>query len=111
MKEVGRNFGMVNRMNRGQDPYDGARAGEAFKEMAAAAEKFSTLFPEGDTEGETAARVAKDRADFDARMKAFIADATAAASTAGEGEAAFKTAFAEVQPNCGSCHKIYRPED
>lgn len=110
MKEVGRNFGVVNRMNRGQDPYDGARATQAFTAIAGAAETFATLFPEGDTGTEAAQRVAKDPADFNKRMMAFVADAKAAISRAGEGEAEFKTAFSAVQPNCGACHKIYRPD-
>lgn len=110
MKDIGRNFGIVNRMNRGQNPYDGAAATEAFSGIAGSGQKFALLFPESDDESEAGRMVAQDRARFDELMKDFIADAGAAAETAGEGEESLKQAFRSVAANCAACHKVFRPD-
>lgn len=110
MKNLGRAFGTVNRMNRGQDAFDAAKATEAFHTISANAKTFSTLFPDSSKEGDKNARpeIWTQKADFDARVKKLAADAEAAALATAKGEAAFKTAFATVQPQCGGCHQVYR---
>jgi cytochrome c556 len=111
MKEVGRNFGAVNRMNRGQDAYDGAAASAAFTAIATAAAGYAGLFPEGsETGGDTEALPAiwENKAEFDALATKLEADAQAAAADAGKDEAAFKAAFANLARNCSGCHKKYR---
>ncbi len=111
MKEVGKNFGAVNRMNRGQAPFDGAAAGAAFEAIAAASSGYGDLFPAGtETGGETEALPAiwENKADFDAMVAKLEADAEAAVPEAAKDEAAFKAAFAAVAKNCSACHSKYR---
>lgn len=112
MKKVGTAFGTVNKMNRGQAPYDGAGAAEAFKTIAENAKHFGTLFPAG---GKAAGRalpsIWEQKADFDARLAKLETTAVAAATEAARGEAEFKAAFATVGPQCGSCHETYRGKE
>lgn len=107
MKEIGAAFGQLNRMNRGQDPYDAARAKAAFERIAAAGESFAPLFgPDPAPTGDSLPSIWENKADFDARVQELIADARAGA--AAPNEAGFKAAFADLQPDCGGCHKLYR---
>jgi cytochrome c556 len=112
MKKVGRAYATLNKMNRGQEPYDGAKAAAAFEAISENAKHFGTLFPAGGKpEGRALASIWENKADFDARIAKLSADAAAAAPKAAKGEAEFKAGFAAIQPQCGSCHKIYRGED
>ena len=84
MKEIGKNYGAVNKMNRGQAPYDGAAASAAFTAIAAAASGYAALFPPGsEIGGDTEALPAiwENKADFDALAAKLEADAKAAAVT------------------------------
>ena len=112
MKKVGTAFGTVNKMNRGQTPYDGAAAAEAFKIIAENAKHFGTLFPaDGKAAGRSLASIWEQKADFDARLEKLASSAAAAATEAAKGEAEFKAAFATVGPQCGSCHETYRGKE
>jgi cytochrome c556 len=112
MKEVGGGFGPLNRMNRGQTPYNGAEAAANFEKIAAAATKFAPLFEGAPSPTQTSLpSIWENKADFDARLQKFAADAKAAAAEASKGEAEFKAAFATVQPQCGGCHEKYRGKD
>jgi cytochrome c556 len=109
MKKVGAAFGTVNKMNRGQAPYDGAAAAAAFTELAAAAKHFGTLFPaDGKPAGRALPSIWEKKADFDALVVKLETTSTAAATEASKGEAEFKAAFATVGPQCGACHQAYR---
>jgi len=110
MKSTGRAFGEINRMNRGQDPYDGAKAAAAFGTISANLEKFGGLFPEDSKSGDTEASPAiwENKADFEARVTKLATDAKAAAAASGQGEAEFKTAFQTIAPQCAGCHQNYR---
>lgn len=112
MKKVGQAFGTVNKMNRGQAPFDGAAAAEAFTTIATNAKHFGTLFPaDGKAEGRSLPSIWENKADFDARVAKLASSATAAAAEAAKGEAEFKAAFATVGPQCGSCHETYRGKE
>lgn len=107
MKEVGGAFGQLNRMNRGQDPYDPAKAKAAFERIAAAGTAFAPLFgAEPTAVGAALPSIWENKADFDQRLQKLISDAKAGAATSDE--AGFKTAFTTLQPSCGVCHKVYR---
>lgn len=109
MKKVGGAFGTVNKMNRGQAPYDGAAAAEAFNTIAASAKHFGTLFPAGGkAAGRSLPSIWEKKADFDARVAKLASSAADAATEAAKGEAEFKAAFATIGPQCGSCHETYR---
>jgi cytochrome c556 len=111
MKAIGRSFGEINRMNRGQDAYDGAKAGAALEDIAEEAAHFGTLFEDPKTADKDALpAIWENKADFSQRVAKLSADAKAAIPGAGADEAAFKTAFQTVAPNCGGCHKLYRGE-
>ncbi len=112
MKEVGGAFGPLNRMNRGQAPFDGAEATANFEKIAAAASKFATLFEGAPSPTATALpSIWENKADFDARVAKLASSAKAAAAEASKGEAEFKAAFATIQPQCGGCHEKYRGKD
>jgi cytochrome c556 len=109
MKKVGGAFGTVNKMNRGQAPYDGAAAAEAFTTIATNAKHFATLFPaDGKAAGRALPSIWEKKADFDARVAKLASSASHAATEAPKGEAEFKAAFATIGPQCGSCHDAYR---
>lgn len=112
MKKVGTAFGTVNKMNRGQAPYDGAAATEAFTAIATNAKHFTTLFPaDGKPAGRSLPSIWENKADFDARLAKLASSAAAAAPEAAKGEAEFKAAFATIGPQCGSCHETYRGKE
>ncbi len=109
MKKISSAFATVNKMNRGQAPYDGAAAAEAFTSIAANTKHFGTLYPaDGKAAGRSLASIWEKKADFDERLVKLEASATAAAAEGSKGEAEFKAAFATVAPQCGSCHEAYR---
>ncbi|BCJ92334.1 cytochrome c-556 [Terrihabitans soli] len=111
MKKVGGAFGAVNKMNRGQSPYDGAAAAEAFTTISTSAKHFATLFPaDGKAAGRSLPSIWEKKADFDARVEKLASSSAAAATEAAKGEAEFKAAFATIGPQCGSCHETYRGE-
>lgn len=110
MKEVGKNFGVVNRMNCGQDAFDAAAASAAFTAIATASKDYATLFPVGsETGGETEALPAiwQSKAEFDA-IAMDLSTAASAAATASTDEASFKAAFSSVGKTCSACHSKYR---
>lgn len=109
MKKVSGAFASVNKMNRGQAPYDGAAAENAFTTIAANAKHFATLFPaDGKPAGRALPSIWEKKADFDARLAKLQSSATEAAAGAAKGEAEFKAAFATIAPQCGGCHETYR---
>ena len=97
-------------MLKGQSPFDLKAVQDGLKNFGDAAGKMPGLYPpDSKTGGETQALPAvwDNKADFDARMKKFGADA-AAAATAITDEASFKTNFPGVLKNCSDCHETYR---
>ncbi len=73
-------------------------------------EKVLALFPENSkTGGDTAALPAiwENKADFDAKIAKFVADAKAAAAATTDADT-FKAQITEVRKNCGGCHQPYR---
>lgn len=111
MKDAGSQFyGVLARMNRDQAPFDAAAASQAFSRTAEQITIALANFPEGSKTGDTRALPAiwDSKADFEALGQAAAAAAKAAVGAPAQGEAAFKTAFAEVNARCGACHEKYR---
>ena len=109
MKEVGGGFGVINKMNRGQAPFDAAAATAAFEKIAAAGAGFAPLFDGAPSPTKTSLpAIWENKADFDTRLAKLQADATAGAAEAAKGEAEFKTAFSALAQNCSGCHEKYR---
>ncbi len=109
MKTNGQAAGQGAKFMKGEEPFDLTKAQAIFVSYQDAAAKFGVLFPESSKTGDTAALPAvwENKADFDAKLTKFGADAKVAAAKVKD-EASFKAAFPEVQKNCGGCHQLYR---
>jgi cytochrome c556 len=100
----------VNKIVRGENPFDLAKVNAAFVRWAETPQKLPTLFPEPPTPGqETRAmpKVWENKADFEAKIAAFakaVADNKDKASTLEE----LKVAFPNVSNACNNCHETYR---
>jgi cytochrome c556 len=97
-------------MNRGDAPYDQAKAEEIFAAFADKAQKLPTLFPAcskagGDTHA--AAAIWDKPDDFKAMIAKFAADVAAAQGSAKDA-ATFKAGFIAVGKDCGACHETFR---
>jgi cytochrome c556 len=97
-------------MAKGEAPFDLAKAKKIFVTYADAAGKFGDLFPANSkTGGETTAapKIWEDMAGFKAKLVKFGSDAKGAEAEVKDLNS-FKAQFAEVQKNCGGCHRDYR---
>lgn len=103
-------FGDLNKMNKGEMPYNQATMITALERIEAAGKSMVTLFPENTkTGGETKVlpTIWEKKADFDARWPRMATEAAAAKASVKD-EASFKTAYANVAKNCQECHSTYR---
>ena len=93
----------------GKQPFELAKAKAALTTMADHAAKAAALFPDTSKAGDTNALPAiwENKADFEAKMKKFGADAQGAAARVTDA-ASFKAEIGEVRKNCGGCHNVYR---
>jgi cytochrome c556 len=110
MKGNVENASAVNKMVRGENPFDAAKVNAAFAQWEETAQKLPTLFPEPPKPGqETRAlpKIWETKADFDAKIAAFakaVADNKDKAKTLDE----LKVAFPNVSTACTNCHDPYR---
>jgi cytochrome c556 len=109
MKTNGAAAGQGAKYMKGEEPFDLAKARAIFANYEKAAGEFGKMFPANSQAGDTAALPAiwENKADFDAKLAKFGADAKDAAAKVKD-EASFKAVFPEVQKNCGGCHQPYR---
>jgi cytochrome c556 len=110
MKANGQAARQGGKFMKGEEPFDLAKAKAIFVTYEESATKAVSLFPDNSkTGGETAALPAiwEKKADFDAKLAKFGADAKEAAAKVKD-EASFKAVFPGVQKNCGGCHNLYR---
>jgi len=109
MKSNGSSAGQGAKFMKGEEPFDLAKAQAIFAGYQKASAEFGKLFPDNSKSGDTAALPAvwENKADFNAKLAKFGADAKDAAAKVKD-EASFKAAFPEVQKNCGGCHQTYR---
>ena len=109
MKAVGNAAKTVTAMNKGESPFEAAKASAAFKTMEESFAKAKGLFPDDSKSGNTDAAPAawEKKADLAARFDKAVADAKAAGA-ASKDDASFKEEFKKVVANCGGCHKEYR---
>jgi len=109
MKTNGASAGQGAKFMKGEEPFDLAKAQAIFAGYQKASGEFGKLFPDNSKSGDTAALPAvwENKADFDAKLAKFGADAKDAAAKVKD-EASFKAVFPEVQKNCGGCHNTYR---
>ena len=109
MKANGQAAGQGAKFMKGEEPFDLAKAKAIFAAYEKTGAEFGKLFPANSKTGDTAALppVWDNKADFDAKLVKFGADAKDAAAKVKD-EASFKAVFPEVQKNCGGCHQTYR---
>ena len=110
MKSNGQNLGAVNRMVRGEDPFDVAKVNAAFAAWGENAPKISALFaspPPAGAETRALPKIWENKADFDTRPVALakaVADYKDKVKTLDE----LKVAFPNVSKVCNDCHETYR---
>lgn len=110
MKKSDDDLRLLSKMSRGEVPFDAAKASSAYAGMEESYKKAQSLFPDDSKTGEktrASPKIWENRADFDAKMAAFIktaADAKAKATN----EAGFKEIHPAVIKGCDNCHADYR---
>ena len=116
MKGMGMPFYVtLNRMRRGQAPYNQATVDDAFAFIAANAPKLPTLYPDSTKNVQStddygpSAKLWENKADFDKRVGALVKVAAENQSRAKNVDG-LKVAFANVRKECDSCHETYRVE-
>jgi cytochrome c556 len=110
MKRAGQATGDLDKMRKGQTPYDQAKVTAALQTYIDVAKKMPTLFPDdsktgGNTEALPLIWTHKD--DFVARYGKLGSDA-AAAMTSVKDVDTLNAAFSTIVKNCGGCHETYR---
>ena len=94
----------------GEAPYDAAKVTAAYASMEDSYKKGHGLFPDNSKTGDktrASPKVWENRADFDAKMAAFIKVAGEAKAKA-TNEEAFKEIHPAVIKGCDNCHEDYR---
>lgn len=118
MKANGQNaYATLNRMVRGQMPYDQAKVDAAFAHFIEASKKIPALFPAGSYTGPTpdddyyaSQKIWENKADFEAR-----AAKLGQAAQENRGKVKDLDSLKEVWPAmnkgaCDGCHETYRPK-
>ena len=110
MKENGNQSRIAREMIEGKQPFSLPAAKKVLATFAETHDKAKTLWPDtSKTGGETAALPAiwETKADFDAKLAKFSAEAKAAEAKVTDLDS-FKAQMGEVGKNCGGCHNTYR---
>ena len=110
MKKSDDDLKELSRMMRGEVPYDAAKVSAAYASMEDSYKKGHGLFTENSKTGEktrASPKIWENRADFDAKLAAFIKVA-GEAKTKATNEEAFKTVHQAVIKACDNCHADYR---
>ena len=109
MKENGGQSRIAREMIDGKQPFDLAKAHKVLPTFAAANDKGKGLWPDSSKTGDTASLPAvwENKADFDAKLAKFSAEAKAADAKVTDLDS-FKAAMGDVGKNCGGCHNTYR---
>lgn len=110
MKKSDDDLKLMTKMTKGEAPYDAAKVSAAYASMETEYKKAANLFPDDSKTGEkvrASPKIWENRADFDAKMTAFIkvaGDAKAKATS----QAAFNEVHPAVIKACDNCHQDYR---
>lgn len=103
----------LNKMARGEIPYDQAKVDEAFAKLKEAAPKLAPLYVETakgqapDADYYASDKVWQNKADFDARLAKLVKDINENAPKATSLDG-LKQARAAIVETCNSCHETYR---
>jgi cytochrome c556 len=110
MKGNGQHFGTLNKMARGEEPFDAAKVNAAFEQFSETVQKIPTLFAEPPKPGEDTRALPKiweTKSDFEAKTADFgkvTADNKDKAKSLDE----LKVAVPLIGKTCGNCHEPYR---
>ena len=109
MKENGAQSRIAREMIDGKQPFELAKAHKVLATFAETHEKAKMLWPDTSKAGDTASLPAvwENKADFDAKLTKFSADAKAADAKVKDLDS-FKAAIGDVGKSCGGCHNTYR---
>lgn len=107
------NFGDMGAMMKGKKPFDAETFAMRANNVAALSKIPFEGFIDGSDKGETEAlaKIWQDRADFDAKMKAFQENTAILATVAQKGDQAeIKKAFMNTGKSCKGCHDTYKKD-
>jgi len=110
MKKNGEFAAAVNKMVKGEAPFDAAQVQAAFAKWSETAVLLPTFFPEPPKPGEDTRALPKiweTKSDFDAKIAAFTKAVNDNKTKAGTLEE-LKVAYPQVGKTCGDCHEPYR---
>ena len=104
---------LANKMVKGDEPFDAAKAAKAMTDISEVPDKYVKLFPKGTEHGaiahsEAKAAIWKDFPKFEATAKKLKDASTKAAAAAAQGEGAFAAAFKDMTNVCKECHESFR---
>ena len=105
-------YGVLARMNRGQAPFDAAAANAALTTIAGESPRIGAAFaanvtPEKKSDYDASPKIWQNKADFDAKLAAFVKAAAENKSGAKDLDS-MKVAFQNVTKACDACHETYR---
>jgi len=110
MKANGQQAKIGAAIAKGEAPFDAAKVQTIFATFIDAADKAPALFPENSKKGgktEALPAIWKNKADFEARLAKFGADAKAAQDEVKD-LATFKAVWSGlIRKNCSACHEKY----
>lgn len=109
MKENDNQVRIARRLIDGTEPFNLDAARKVFATFGGVASKGKELWPESSKTGESASLPAiwDNKADFEARLAAFSADAKVAEGKVADLDS-FKEQLREIGKHCGGCHNTYR---
>jgi cytochrome c556 len=110
MKENNKHLGSLNKMVRGEEPFDATKVTAAFANWTDTAAKLPPLFvssPPAGADTRALPKVWENKPDFDNKLAAWskaVADNKDKGKTLDE----LKGSFASVNNACNNCHELYR---
>jgi cytochrome c556 len=110
MKGNGEQLGALNKMAKGEQPFDGAKVDAAFAKFGEVAQKAPSLFPEPPKASEDTRALPKiweTKSDFEAKFADFhkvVGDNKDKVKSVDE----LKVAVSAIGKACGNCHEPYR---
>ena len=110
MKKSDDDARLLTKMFRGEERFDAAKVASIYAAMEEGYKKVQGLFPDNSKTGEktrASPKIWENRADFDAKLAAFIKTATDAKAKA-TNEEGFKAVHTIVTKACDTCHADYR---
>jgi len=111
-------YGDINRMVRGQAPFDQAKVNAAFDQIIASSKTFPTLYPDNakpgaktsaspDDKYSASPKVWENKADFEAKNADLVKVVTSVRGNVKDLDS-LKVAAEQVGKACDACHETYR---